>query len=117
VRELSPDTYQIWGGIHPIIQPEDAILADVDAICVGEGEFAFEELLACLKEGRDPTHTKNVWFKPTEHSNGNGGGDGEIIKNHFLPLMSIAEMERRSRSTEPSASHLRPRSGLRADQL
>jgi len=92
VRELSPDTYQIWGGIHPIIQPEDAILADVDSICVGEGEFAFEELYNCLKEGRDPTNTKNFWFKPTHHANGNGG-NGEIIKNHFLPLMTIEEME------------------------
>ena len=29
LRELSPDTYQVWGGIHPIIHPEDAITADV----------------------------------------------------------------------------------------
>jgi anaerobic magnesium-protoporphyrin IX monomethyl ester cyclase len=92
VRELSPDTYQIWGGIHPIIQPEDAILADVDAICIGEGEFAFEELYNALEEGRDPTHVKNFWFNSTQHTNGNGG-NGEIIKNHFLPLMSVPEME------------------------
>ncbi len=94
VRELSPDTYQIWGGIHPIIQPEDAILADVDAICTGEGEFAFEDLYNALKEGRDPTHAKNFWFKPTGRWGGNGSGSGEIIKNHFLPLMTVQEMER-----------------------
>ncbi|MDQ3677054.1 MAG: cobalamin-dependent protein [Actinomycetota bacterium] len=94
VRELSPDTYQIWGGIHPIIQPEDAILADVDAICTGEGEFAFEEFYNALKEGRDPTNTKNFWFKATRHLNANGThANGEIIKNHFLPLMSVQEME------------------------
>lgn len=34
----------IWGGIHPIIYPEDAISADVDAICSGEGELAFTVL-------------------------------------------------------------------------
>jgi anaerobic magnesium-protoporphyrin IX monomethyl ester cyclase len=88
LRELNPSTYIVWGGIHPIIQPEDAILGDVDAVCTGEGEFAFEELLQGLKEGRDVTKTKNFWFKPT---NGNGGQ--EIIKNHFLPLMTVQEME------------------------
>ena len=54
VKELDPSTYVIWGGIHPIIQPEDAILADVDAICTGEGEFAFEELYDELMDGPRP---------------------------------------------------------------
>ena len=89
LRELSPSTYIVWGGIHPIIQPEDAILGDVDAVCTGEGEFAFEELHQHLEGGRDHTATKNFWFKP---SGGNGGQ--EIVKNHFLPLMSVQEMEK-----------------------
>ena len=84
VKELDPSTYVVWGGIHPIIQPEDAILADVDAICTGEGEFAFEELRQKLIEGRDPTGVKNFWFKQP---------GGEIVKNHFLPLMSVEMME------------------------
>ena len=54
LRELNPPTYIVWGGIHPIIQPEDAILGDVDAICTGEGEFAFEELHQCLEGGPRP---------------------------------------------------------------
>jgi radical SAM superfamily enzyme YgiQ (UPF0313 family) len=86
VKELDPSTFVIWGGIHPIIHPEDAILADVDAICTGEGEFAFEELHQLLLEGRDPTAVKNFWFKPD-------GAEGDVIRNHFLPLMSVAQME------------------------
>ncbi len=43
VREINPKAYTMWGGIHPIIYPEDAIKADVDAICTGEGELAFAE--------------------------------------------------------------------------
>jgi radical SAM superfamily enzyme YgiQ (UPF0313 family) len=82
LREISPGTYQVWGGIHPIIHPEDAILADVDAICTGEGEFAFEQLHAALSEGRDPTGVKNFWFR-----------NGEVIRNGFLPLMSVEDME------------------------
>ena len=93
VRELNPSVYMIWGGIHPIIQPEDAILADVDAICTGEGEFAFEEFFDAFKDERDHTDTKNFWFKPTDCASSNGNGD-QIIKNHFRPLMTVQQMER-----------------------
>jgi radical SAM superfamily enzyme YgiQ (UPF0313 family) len=84
VREISPGTHQVWGGIHPIIHPEDAIAGDVDAICTGEGEFAFEEYLDCLESGRDPSAIRNVWTKK---------GD-DVIRNPFLPLMTPEEMER-----------------------
>ncbi|HWF36032.1 MAG TPA: cobalamin-dependent protein, partial [Solirubrobacteraceae bacterium] len=83
VRELNPSVYMIWGGIHPIIHPEDAITADVDAICTGEGEFAFQEFYDAFTAGRDHTHVKNFWFKR---------GD-EVTRNHFLPLMTAQEME------------------------
>lgn len=84
VRELDPSIYLLWGGIHPIIHPEDAITADVDAICVGEGEFAFRDLRAALEDGRDFTDLKNFWFKRGE----------EIKRNGLLPLMSSEEMDR-----------------------
>src|SRR5580658_9471318 len=63
VRQLNPSVYMIWGGIHPIINPEDAITADVDAVCTGEGEFAFHEVFDLLQAGRDETAVKNFWFK------------------------------------------------------
>ena len=84
VRELDPSIYMVWGGIHPIIHPEDAIARDVDAICTGEGEFAFETFFDAFKDGRDYTGTDNFWFRKP---------DGEILRNHFLPLMSSEEME------------------------
>ena len=84
LRELSKNTYIVWGGIHPIIHPEDAIQADVDAICTGEGEFAFEELVDCLRTGKDHTGIHNFWFKH----------DGKVVRNPFLPLMSGADMEK-----------------------
>ena len=83
LRQIDPSTFIIWGGIHPIIHPEDAILADVDAICVGEGEFAFEELYGLLRDGGDHTGVRNFWFKH----------DGHVIRNGFLPLMTAEEME------------------------
>jgi len=83
VREINPNCTIIWGGIHPIIHPEDAILADVDGICTGEGEFAFEQFYNALCEGRDYSDTPNFWFRR---------GD-EIIRNGFLPLQTSEEME------------------------
>ncbi|HET8797350.1 MAG TPA: radical SAM protein [Thermoanaerobaculia bacterium] len=83
VRELHPAAYIIWGGIHSIIYPEDAIQADVDAICTGEGEFAFQEWLDLRAAGRDFTGVRNFWFKTK----------GGIVRNPFRPLMSPLEME------------------------
>ncbi len=83
LRELDPSVYQIWGGIHPIIHPEDAVLAEVDAICTGEGEFAFDEFFELYKAGEDYTGVRNFWFKQ----------DDKIVRNTFLPLMTEEQME------------------------
>lgn len=83
VRQASPSSYVMWGGIHPIIYPEDAIQSEVDAICVGEGEFAFEEFFSAFREGGDFTDVQNFWFRH----------NGEIRRNPFRPLMSPAELE------------------------
>ena len=83
VREINPKCMIIWGGIHPIIHPEDAILADVDGICTGEGEFAFEQFYESWIAGEDYTTTSNFWFKK----------DNTIIRNGFLPLQTSEEME------------------------
>jgi anaerobic magnesium-protoporphyrin IX monomethyl ester cyclase len=83
LRELDSSIYQVWGGIHPIIHPEDAIRSNVDAICTGEGEFAFQEFFAAFREGRDYIGVGNFWFRRGE----------EIVRNPFLPLMASEEME------------------------
>jgi radical SAM superfamily enzyme YgiQ (UPF0313 family) len=87
LREIDRNTFIIWGGIHPIIHPDDAVTADVDAICTGEGEFAFQELYELLKEGRDFTGVNNFWFKTGDAASGN------VIRNPFLPLMTPADMD------------------------
>ena len=83
LRKLDPDTFIVWGGIHPIIHPEDAVTADVDAICTGEGEFAFAELHQLLQDDRDFTGVGNFWFKR----------GAEVVRNPFLPLMTPADMD------------------------
>jgi anaerobic magnesium-protoporphyrin IX monomethyl ester cyclase len=83
VRRRNPKAYIVWGGIHAIIEPEDAIL-HADAVCTGEGEFAFEAFLAAFKEGRPFFETRGFWFNTP---------DG-VRKNPNLPLMTGEEMDR-----------------------
>jgi anaerobic magnesium-protoporphyrin IX monomethyl ester cyclase len=83
VRVISPRSYLMWGGVHPIIHPEDAVRGDVNAICTGEGELAFEEFFLHFRQGADHTATPNFWFK----------NNGEIRRNRFRPLMTPGEME------------------------
>jgi anaerobic magnesium-protoporphyrin IX monomethyl ester cyclase len=84
IRAINPRAYVMWGGIHPIIYPEDAINSDVDAICTGEGEFAFSEFMQCFEQGRDYRDVSNFWFKDRD--------TGQIRRNPFLPLMSPTEL-------------------------
>ena len=82
VRQLNPNSYIVWGGIHAIINPEDAI-KHADAVCTGEGEFAFKTFLEHFRNGKDYTTTPSFWFNK----------DGNIIKNRNLPLMKPIEMD------------------------
>ncbi len=86
VREISPRPYLVWGGIHPIMHPDDAIESGVDAICTGEGEMAFEELHQLLEAGRDETGVRNFWFRK------DGSLDNEVRRNGFLPLMTSEDL-------------------------
>jgi anaerobic magnesium-protoporphyrin IX monomethyl ester cyclase len=82
LRRRNPGVYILWGGIHPIIEPEDAI-KHADAICTGEGEFAFEKFIVAFREGRSFYDTPSFWFNTP---------DG-VVKNKNLPLMTADEMD------------------------
>ena len=81
-RRFNPKAYIVWGGIHAIIHPEDAI-KHADAVCTGEGEFAFEKFLTLYKNKQDYTTAPSFWFNK----------DNKIIKNSNLPLMTPREMD------------------------
>ena len=82
IRQLKPGAYIVWGGIHPIIHPEDAI-KHADAVCTGEGEYAFRTFLDLFKNNKDYTTASSFWFRK----------DNKIIKNRNLPLMTPKEMD------------------------
>ena len=82
IRILNPKSFIIWGGIHAIVHPEDAI-KHADAVCTGEGEFSFQKLLELYKNGEDVTTAAGFWFNK----------DDKIIKNKNLPLMKAEDMD------------------------
>ena len=82
VKRISPKTYIVWGGVHGVIEPEDAIKY-ADAVCTGEGEVAFIEFLKMFEHEKDYIHTKNFWFNH----------NGKIVKNDFLPLHTNEELD------------------------
>jgi radical SAM superfamily enzyme YgiQ (UPF0313 family) len=81
IKRNNPNTFILYGGVHPTLYPEDAI-QEVDAICVGEGEKPFAEFLTAIKNKQDYTHIKGLWFNSTHG----------IIRNPLPPLNSNEEL-------------------------
>lgn len=80
IKKISPNAFIIWGGVHCIVYPEDAI-KNVDAIFTGEGEVPFTEFYSKFKEGKDYINTPGVWF--------NRGG---IVQKNRNPPLNTPEM-------------------------
>lgn len=51
---LGPAVFTIVGGFHPALSAADFEAAAVDAICLGEGEETFQELIEHLAGGHSP---------------------------------------------------------------
>lgn len=74
LKKRLPHIPIIFGGIHPTSVPQIVIKEKcVDMVCVGEGEYALNDLLNHPKS----TNIKNIWFKK----------DGQIIRNSPRPLI------------------------------
>ncbi|HAQ32823.1 MAG TPA: hypothetical protein DCP05_01820 [Rhodospirillaceae bacterium] len=82
IRSLNSKAIIVWGGVHAILAPEDAI-AHADAVCTNEGEKTFPKLLERLEAGKDYRNVEGFWFR-----------DGEnIIKGPFSPLLTPSDMD------------------------
>ncbi len=82
IRSLNSKAIIVWGGVHAILAPEDAI-AHADAVCTNEGEKTFPKLLERLEAGKDYRDVEGFWFR-----------DGEnIIKGPFSPLLTPSDMD------------------------
>jgi radical SAM superfamily enzyme YgiQ (UPF0313 family) len=76
IKTILPSVYIVFGGPHPTVCPDEAIgKASIDAICVGEGEYAMLELCNEIQVQKAPITVKNLWV---QHN-------GEIYKNPQRP--------------------------------
>jgi len=78
IEAVPKPIFTICGGPHPSCYPICLEgIPRLDAICVGEGEYPFWELVQALDEGRDYTQIKNLWVRR----------NGQIIKNPTRPFI------------------------------
>jgi len=72
------DAFTICGGPHPTCFPESIEeIAGLDAMCVGEGEYAMLELAQALEEGKNPTRIRGLWVRH----------NGKIARNPPRPFI------------------------------
>lgn len=77
-KEERPDLFTFMGGYHPILVPDECIEVDnLDAVCVGEGEYPILELMNRMRDGKDYYDIESFYFKKGK----------EIIKNPVRPLI------------------------------
>ena len=77
------EVLSLFGGPHPTFFPEIIEEEGVDAVCVGEGEYATLELMDALQAGSSYRHIANWWLK-----------DGtQIVRNSPRPLLTSTELD------------------------
>jgi len=69
--------FSIFGGPHPSLTTNIIDEESIDAICIGEGEYAFVELATKLRDKQSIDSIKNLWVKQ----------NGIIIKNDIRNLI------------------------------
>jgi len=70
--------FVVAGGPFATAAPNEVIAFDcIDAICLGEAEDAFAELVERMQNGQHFFDVKNFWFKKK---------NGKIVKNDVMPL-------------------------------
>ncbi len=82
IKESAPDSKIIFGGPHPSVAPEHVLEnANVDAVCIGEGEKVMYNL---VKSDLSFAGIEGIWFKQ----------NGQIIKNpQCKPVEVLDELE------------------------
>ena len=92
------NVFSVFGGPHPTFFPEMINEEGVDAICIGEGEYAMLELVDKLEKKKDIRFVKNFWIKK----------NGKIYKNEVRPLIeNLDELPFMDRSFYNDYKHLR----------
>lgn len=73
-KRYLPNVFTAVGGIHATLLPKDFQLPYVDAICLGEGEFVFAQLVEALEKKRDFHSVPNLIWRDT---------NGQFVNNNY----------------------------------
>ncbi len=80
IRARFPAIPIVAGGVHCTMVPEETVASDAwDYVCLGEGEYAFLELVRRIEAGEDTTTCPNMWMRR----------GGEIVRNAVLPYPDL----------------------------
>ena len=84
IRSLTDGNIPIvWGGPHPSSVPEQTLQNEfVDAICIGEGDITFTEIVEAYEGKRQINEIKGIAFKD----------NGKIVITPSRPLLDIEEL-------------------------
>jgi len=63
IKQQYPTIFQLVGGTHVTLNPENCIFDGFDGLCIGEGEFPTLELVEQISNGESPHGIKNLWIK------------------------------------------------------
>ena len=78
IKNFNKNILLIAGGPHATVAPENTIaIQGVDAICIGEGELALENILDYMAKKKELSGIKSLWIKK----------DNFIEKNPLNPLI------------------------------
>ncbi len=80
IKEKFPKIFTIMGGPHSTFFPEMIHKTTLDAICIGEGEYAFRDLLRAISAGRSFDGMPNIMTK---------SGNSYTVRNLIEDLDSL----------------------------
>jgi radical SAM superfamily enzyme YgiQ (UPF0313 family) len=79
VKKLDPSIFIVVGGAHASLAPDETLAsANIDGICISEGEIGILELARQIEEGHQPQEIPNFWLKIN--------GKSSVKKNLTIPF-------------------------------
>jgi len=85
VKDYSSTVFSVVGGHHATLLPEDFQLPYVDAICLGEGEFVFPQLVDALEKEKTLHCVHNLVWRHSDGRFVRNGYDVPYIGTEFIP--------------------------------
>jgi len=80
IKTWNPEVFTVIGGHHATVSPEDFLDSSIDLIIMGEGVFAFQELMRRLGKKENFDGMKGIVYKE----------EGTIIK---IPLEPVVDLD------------------------